>query len=168
MLRNFSSFKGFRNSLEVVHYIEGRMRLHAPSVNKWELVVEVKEFLESKANLQIQSNPVSKSLLVLFDSKTQEPYEVFFLILRALEKIGAIPTSKTSAFQKQFVLGSQLLNHGIYEQTQGKLDLWGLMPLLYLAFCVKSLLKGGGMRQLTLLTILWQVWSFWFSNQKNP
>ena len=168
MYRNFSSFKGFWNVLEVSHYIDGRMRLYVPSVNQWKLVEEVKKFLESKSALKMNINPITKSLLVFFDAKEKSPYEIFFLIVRALEKIGAISLSQTSAFQKQFSLGSKLLNRGIYERTQGRLDLWGCVPMLYLFFSIKSLIQGGstGQMKLSLLNIFWHVWSFWFSNHE--
>ena len=167
MYRNFSSFKGFWNLLEVAHYIDGRMRLYAPSVKRWELVEEVKRLLESQSVLKISTNSITQSLLISFDAKEKDPYEIFFLMLRALEKAGAVSLSQTSAFQKQFSLGSQLLNRGIYERTQGQLDLWGLVPMLYLFFSVKSLMKGGSRGQMAFatLTVCWQVWSFWFSNQ---
>ena len=151
---------GFRNVLEVRHFIPGRIRLYAPIIRYADFgSIAVKEKLSSiNGIVGVSSSTVSGTLLINFDPAVLTPDVVFAAAVHVLgiqDEIEEIPKSFVSSEIKNI---GDSLNRALYEKSGGLLDFRTLIPITLAGLGVYKMLQPGGLSIPGGFTLLW--WAF--------
>jgi copper chaperone CopZ len=111
---------------EVAHAIPGRIRYSAPLlVNSDTLLLNRidKELTKVDGIKSVQSNPISGSLIVIYDEAQIEDYVVHGIALKVLGLEKELEHTPESILLRELKLLGRALNQQIYQSSAGLLDL---------------------------------------------
>ena len=149
--------KGFVNIIEVAHYIPGRVRYIIPVLaNK---KTSLRQTLTSINGInEVKLNPVSKSLIVLFDEDKINGELLTGVIIHILELEKEIEKPVTPGAVKNIRNLTDIANSALYESTDGFMDFYHSVPFLLIILGIYKLYKTPKLIAPGAVTLFW--WAF--------
>lgn len=134
----------FPGVLETAHALPGRLRLIAPSlVGRRKAAEQLEKTLGRLAGVRaVEVSSVSGSLIVAFAPDRLKPDLLFAAVIRLLGLERDIERAPPSAIGKGIHDAGQSLNHAVYQQTGGMIDLWTSVTLLLAVAGARQVLAG--------------------------
>jgi Heavy metal associated domain 2 len=134
----------FIGVMEAQHVLPGRLRLRAPVLIGQRSAAE--QLQKSLARLDgvrdVKASCISGSLLFRFAPDRVTPDLLMGAAIRLLGLEKEVQQTPPSSIGEGIRSAGQSLNHAIYQQTGGAIDLWTSMSLLLLVSGVRQLAVG--------------------------
>lgn len=157
---------GFRNIIEVLHYLPGRVRYNIPSLQQADFG---KSSLEAVKNIKgietVTANKLTGSVLVCYDETILSPDIITAALIHTFGLQEAVEKPPVPEIWKTLNGATESLNRAVYEKSGGLVDLWTGIPLGLAAVAIFRMLSQ---RTLTLpgsFTLLW--WAYMALAQSN-
>ncbi|MCG8573089.1 MAG: hypothetical protein MJB14_23395 [Spirochaetes bacterium] len=157
---------GFKNIIEVVHHIKGRIRFIIPRLKISEIDIE-KTLTSIKGIDQANVNRISGSLVITYDEQLINGQLLIGVVIHLLGLEKEIDKPVQPAYVKTLNEFSNALNRAVYEKSDGQLDLFHLVPIglvglaFYQLFINKKLTIPGA------FTLLWWAHNAFTNKGKN-
>ncbi len=137
-------FRGFRGVVEVLHSIPGRVRFSVPSIRDNEDACHQleKQLLKADAIQQIRVNPLTGTILILFNPEKIDLATLTGVLVKLLGLEEAIEERPESFLGKEITAVLDSLNRSIYESTNGMADLNSMVATTFLSMGLFALLRG--------------------------
>jgi Heavy metal associated domain 2 len=134
----------FAGVMETVHVLPGRLRLRAPALIGRRAAAE--QLKKSLARLEgvrdVEVSSVSGSVLFRFAPDEVTPDLLLGAAIRLLGLEKDIERTPPSQIGEGIRNAGQSLNHAIYQQTDGVIDLWTSITLLLVVSGIRQLAAG--------------------------
>lgn len=152
-------FKGFIGVIEIVHSISGRVRFFIPALkNEPEKCLQLKKQLEkASAFKMVSSNPVSGSLIIEFDPEKIDIQTITGAIIKVLGLEEAIESTPKSFMSKELKNIYSSLNTGVYEYSNGIMDLNSLLTTSFLTLGFYSFFRNRSVVPSGLSLFYWAI-----------
>jgi hypothetical protein len=136
----------YPDMIETAHLLPGRVRFRVPSlVGEDEVAALLQSRLGSLESVTTAAvSPVTGSVLIAFEAELVEATMLQAAVMRLLgmeELIGETPESRVGRETRNL---GDALNHAVYEQSGGMIDLWTGLPLLLAAVGLRNVLSKNG------------------------
>lgn len=130
----------FYNVLEVKHYINGRIRVHIPSLqNNFEKKNELQHKLTNLNGIkEIKINIQIGSILILFDENIINPQLLIGILLNLMELEDEAFNKKSGKISKTLKGTVDIVDMTIYNKTKGILDLKSVIALFFIGYGLKK------------------------------
>ena len=150
-------FRGFRGVVEVLHSIHGRVRFFVPSLkNNQEACDQLeKQLLNAEAIHQLRINPLTGSILMLFDPEKIDLATLTGVLVKLLGLEEAVEERPESFLGKEISAVLDSLNRSIFESTNGMADLNSLVTTTFLSMGFYALLRGSRSLPAGLSLLFW-------------
>ncbi|HJO95194.1 MAG TPA: hypothetical protein QF753_17490 [Victivallales bacterium] len=157
--RKKSSLPSFKNIIEVAHSIDGRVRFIIPSVchNPEHKKTLENELLKIDGISLIRVSKITGSLLVCFDESKISTFIIFSSVVHLLN-LDIDLTNVEGSLTKEAVLIKDSLNRGIYEKTNGILDLKSTV-ILSLFILATGTFISKKVKTTSRMTFLWWLYN---------
>ncbi len=138
------AFRGFRNIVEIRHHIPGRVRFYIPSlINNTGAGHNLeKQLIKADPVKQIKINPVTGTLLIIFEQEQIEVATLTGVIVKLLGLEQEIEKTRPSIVGKELYDILKSANSSLYESSNGFVDLNSLITISFLSLGVYSLLRS--------------------------
>ena len=130
--------------VEVLHSIPGRVRYFVPSLkNNQEACDQLeKQLLNADAIHQLRINPLTGTVLMLFDPEKIDLATLTGVLVKLLGLEEAVEERPESFLGKEIAVVLDSLNRSIFESTNGMADLNSLVTTTFLSMGLYALLRG--------------------------
>lgn len=137
-------FRGFRGLVEVLHSLPGRVRFSVPSIRDNEDACHQleKQLLNAEAIHQIRINPLTGTILILFNPEKIDLATLTGVLVKLLGLEEAIEEPPESFLGKEITAVLDSLSRSIYESTNGMADLNSLVTTTFLSMGLYALFRG--------------------------
>lgn len=154
--RDRSPLLRMRYPIRTLHLLPGRVRFHAPVLyGQQEDAERVQTALRRiQGVLSVNADPRTGSVLIAFDEKRLEAEILFAALIRLLGLEKELNKTPKSLLRKEGWEALQSLNRGVYEATNGLIDLYSAASILAGAAAVNHLV----LRHLSLPGMLVSAW----------
>ncbi len=150
-------FRGFRNVIEIRHAIPGRARFYIPLLkndpgkgNELE-----KQLVKADPVKQIKINPLTGTLLVIFDYDKIEIPTLTGVIIRLLGLEEETLKAQPSLLGKELSALLRSANTSLYENSDGILDLNSLITISFLSLGIYSMVRSAKILPAGLSLLYW-------------
>ncbi len=155
---NKKTMPTFKGIIEVKHILSGRIRYNIPSLKGDQQKIDnLKKIVNDFDNIiSVEGSANTGSLLILFDKI--EPELITGLLIHLLDLKDAIEKPVVGSIYQKISSVSKSLNRGIYEETNGLLDIDSIITFSLgffgIKYLIKNPLKGPGS-----WTLLWWLYN---------
>ncbi|NOU60717.1 HMA2 domain-containing protein [Marinifilum caeruleilacunae] len=135
-------FKGFKGIVEIMHLIPGRVRFLVPTLkNEPDKCKQLKTQLEKAEQINgITPNPITGKVLIEFDKDHIDVETLTGVLVKLLGLEKSIEKSPNSMLTKELKDLFKSLNTGVYEYTNGVMDLRSLVTTSFIGFGAYSMI----------------------------
>lgn len=151
------SFKGI---IEVRHFLPGRMRIYVSKLvgNDIEKTLLETQFSKIDGINVIQVNGITGSVLVSYDTSKVDAGILYSAMIRLLQLEEFIDKNEVSLVSREIKQASESLNRGMFEKTNGIMDMKTLVPVSFIMFALKEIYKNPSAGKPGAYTLLW--WAY--------
>ena len=166
--RNHLKLPSFHEIAEVRASIPGRIRLYMPAVTaNPEVAVQMKKQMEETGAVQeVSINPVTGSVLFLYDEAQVEGSVVEGAAIRLMGLDEAIRRRPTSKLETGLQTLWESINHGVMETTKGWMDARMLAGTAISVAAIRSIMTNGAVLP-GGITLLWWASSIFSRNRHD-
>lgn len=152
-------FKGFIGVIEIAHSTSGRVRFLIPTLkNEPEKCRQLNKQLEKASAFKtVSSNPVTGSLVIGFDPEKIEIQTITGAIIKILGLEEAIERTPKSFMSKELKNIFSSLNTGVYEYSNGIMDLNSLLTTSFLTLGLYSVFRNRSVVPSGLSLLYWAI-----------
>jgi len=121
----------FKGTIETVHEMAGRARFIIPDLqyNEEKKSVIETEMMKIPGIKLIKVSTITGSLLIEYDDSKIQPILLFTAVIKILGLEHCITADKSSALSREFQVMRDSINTGIYEKSNGLVDLKSILTL---------------------------------------
>jgi hypothetical protein len=168
-MKKNTGFLNFYGVIETKHVLPGRMRVHVPKIIGNEDLK--KKFVDQMNQLEdildVDASTVTGSITIRYNEDKIEQPLLFALLIRLLGLEEEVERLPQSVIAKSIRNGLDSLNRGVYEYSQGYLDLWTAVPFLLTGLGVYSMIKNPQNKFPAGFTMLWWAYSAIFQGERR-
>ena len=165
---NHGGLPSFPGVVEVGSSLPGRLRLYVPALReRAEAAADMKKRMEDTGAVRrVELNPVTGSVLILYDESQVEPAVVEGAAIRLLGLEEEIEKQPVSRMEKGIRSLTESVNHALMETTGGWMDLRMLAGTAMTVTAARSILSGAaGMPG--AITLLWWASGLFGRNRRD-
>lgn len=156
-----STLPSFKNIIEVKHFLPGRIRMYTPKLvnNQKDKKHLINQLLGIDGIDKIEINTITGSLLILYDINKVECSILYSAIIRLLDLEQYIDRNEKPLILREIHEISKALNRGMYEKTNGIIDIKTLISLSLVFIALKEYYSNSNINKPGVYTLLWWAYS---------